>query len=125
VIRFEQASQLTTIGDTLYIGFNETIESIRFDALVSVAGALIIEHNPALRELHLPKLTHVGKYIHIHDNGMLQQVHLPALQQVVGELSALRNGDQVVLTIARADAAATVASTDVDAPSAWIQVSKF
>jgi hypothetical protein len=121
VIRFDQAKQLTTIGDTLYIGFNEGIDAIAFDSLVTVAGALIIEHNPALLELRLPKLTHVGKYIHIHDNGLLRTISMPALQSVGGELSVLRCDPVCAVVIASVSTPASTSSATIDfpAPGAW------
>jgi hypothetical protein len=101
VIRLDQLRELRVVHDTMYIGFNEGIESLSFPALERVEGALIIEHNPHLVQVDMPALVHISKYLHVHDNEQLTHLSLPSLCEV-GDVSVLRNHAQLRASIASA-----------------------
>lgn len=114
-LRLDQATSLTHVGDTLYIGFNEDLERISFPALETVGGALIIEANGTLTDISFPKLLRVQKYLHIHDHAGLRTLELPRLRSVGGELSIRVAPNLGTVRVATAAAPAEVSRVEVEA----------
>lgn len=73
-------SSLERVGSTVYLGFNDAVESVALPKLAHVGGALIVEANARLEKLSLPALTTVARYLDVHENPRLVEIEAPRLQ---------------------------------------------